>query len=232
MGRLQLPPRLNTLGLPAIERESGDSIGRALSALKSYVGQFGAALSLFDNIELQKETLTRNGYGGPLGRDTLDKLRILRDWQAIAARDGALTIHHFGHAKRGLHAGLRGAPTVRSMIDLSALHAARKLFNSNFPTAAEMRHATSHMEETKDTLSAIEKHGVGGGNGRRGFVYSDNLNGRSYSSMWEGKIVSYNLSQATALNMAKVRDAYFEVFGPAEKALKEAADAFRGRLMR
>jgi hypothetical protein len=50
--------------------------------------------------------------------------------------------------------------------------------------------------------------------------------------MWEGKIVSYNLSQATALNMAKVRDAYFEVFATAEKALNEAADAFRGRLMR
>src|SRR5256885_4764441 len=52
-------------------------------------------------------------------------------WQSIAARDGAMTIYHFGCAIDGIKNSLPAAPTLNAKIDRQALKNASNIFRSS-----------------------------------------------------------------------------------------------------
>ena len=83
--------------------------------------------------------------------------RWSKNWMFVAARNGGMTIYHFGRAKEGLHVSLGTTPTLRAMLDKAQLRRASKLFDKTFPTFIQMRHAIAHSEEAKKHSSGHEK---------------------------------------------------------------------------
>jgi uncharacterized ubiquitin-like protein YukD len=80
-------------------------------------------------------------------------------WQMMAARDGALTIYHFGCAIDGLKNSLRFCPALT--VD-QTIRIAGKVFDVAFPDSKEIRNAIAHVADNSQTLQKKLSHAVKG----------------------------------------------------------------------
>jgi hypothetical protein len=160
--------------------------------LDRYVADFESSLNLFDFCHdkllptpegPQKHGLTR-----------------LRDWQLIAARDGAMTIFHFGMTMKGVKKSLDNLPLTRAMVSKPTLASARDNFRKFFPRFEALRHSVAHAGEKSTSRELLNKHAVRG----QGTI-SNHLVGREFYNSWEGRTFSYELSRGTFCRLNSVR---------------------------
>lgn len=148
------------------------------------------------------------------------------EWQKAAARDCVMSLYHFGRTIEGIDKSLSNIDEIRKLIDTKKLKEQRKKFLSAFPDFIDMRNAIAHSAERMVTKSEFEKHS---GKGIREYIITDKLKistqepdsrlliieslfGDEFKSMWEGKIVSCNISESTYHKLYDICEAYRSIF--------------------
>jgi hypothetical protein len=159
---------------------------RSLGYLNNYVANFSETLSLFDFCQTQVDAFVGDKIRNP-------EFSRIRAWQRIAARDGAMTVFHFGKTLEGINASRRDLPTAFKMVNRNKQGAAIKLLRDQFPHWERLRHAVAHAGELwKDLPSFQETAGD-----RKTATFRNFLSGRKLTFSFQGKAVSYELNQAS-----------------------------------
>lgn len=215
-------PSIEAGALPESERSAIDEARTHLESLDRYAEDFRVALQLFN--------ITGNQGAAANQRGDRQAARLLSRWHFIAARDAIMTIYHFGKARDGINSAIASSRTLERMFS-PKLSEAHVLFNSSFPTYVQMRHAVAHAEDKRNKPWKRKEHDLSGPIDLGGVIFAggggtvtmgENLIGQTYTSSWKGEVVSCEISQATAEQMGKVVDAFFDAFNHAASKASEA----------
>ena len=204
---LQPPPPLRLLKVPEEERRAVNAIDLALITVYSSTRNFAAAVDLFSTTRAQKTS------GNPI--------RSV-EWMMIAARDGAMSIFHFGDVIQRINKQFGTCPTLAAHIDRSQMKAANKALRTHFPQFEKIRHAVGHTGEFNMTGgTVVQGPAVVGGIhiGGRGVV-NDHLNGDVFHGVIDNEPVSYAVNATTLANMIEVAKTVYSVFAPAAEKLR------------
>ena len=127
IGPLCINPRL----IPTEEHGAAFALVSSLHTVGQYVVRFHADLELFE----QSRQRSREDWRA-------------REWIFLAARDGAMTLFHFGEF---IDEGIRldGCPTLAQRIDPKPMREARSKFSKTFPHTRIIRHSIAHDGENK-----------------------------------------------------------------------------------
>ena len=197
-------------------------IERLLSSLAKYEINFLAALTLFDNCEAEMSQMF--GYMAAKQKagehaDISPELQTVTEWMAMAARDGAITIYHFGNTIEAIRQSLPHCPTLNAKVNHSILRGASRYFRHEFPRYEAIRHVVTHAADFQATPNLRAQHSHKGGpirSGRGGSItyegkidryFSHNMMNRTYYVSYQGQAHSYEIDQETAdkLFLARVR---------------------------
>ena len=181
------PPNISMSVLPEPERAATWTFTNSIGRLASLIDDFGAALDLF---ELSEFLMQRNFINPQFRR-----------WMTIAARDGAMTIAHFGRVLVHSGRGLKDCHSLRKSVRHEMLSSARRRFSRSFPKADEVRHATAHRAEMTETIGNIHTHAFDGSLDGRGIkaenvrrlTISDGLLLRHFTASYEGERLRYEI---------------------------------------
>jgi hypothetical protein len=125
-------PQFFAVQCPAAERDANDHLELLLSKLDTYAQDFQAAIALFELAERELATLRAQLERTRTPQLNYTALMRMR-WQFIAARDGAMTIFHFGKTMEAIRSSaLRECPTVRSLVQKQPLRNADNLFRKQW----------------------------------------------------------------------------------------------------
>ena len=72
---------------------------------------------------------------------------MLTQWPMLAARDGAMSVYHFGVAMEGIKKSLPSYPTIDAGVDKKQIRIATNLFRKYFPRPEAIRHVVAHSAE-------------------------------------------------------------------------------------
>jgi hypothetical protein len=142
-------------------------------------------------------------------------------WQSMAARDGALTIYHFGRAIEGLKNSLRFCDALGALVDHRKIKNAGKLFEAAFPDSIAIRNAVAHIADFSQTLDKKTSHAVKGPFNKKWFASDDpegitwlpgNMNGHTYAVSYHGKAFTYELSFENASKLRAVKNLIYSAF--------------------
>ena len=117
------PSRINVDALRPAEHENAAAIQSALNSIPTHVEDFVAAFRLFEFILNNLDAID----DAPI-----KAARTASAWAQIAARDGALSIFHFGKLMEGIKQTLHSVPVLDSSMDRAKLRAAANLFRQHF----------------------------------------------------------------------------------------------------
>ena len=220
-------PFIHFDGLPADEMQPALIVQNALSSFKSHVDQFAAALSLFDSVKATQA-------------QTHDHSMTLKlaSWAFVPCRDGAMSIYHAYTVLDGVRQTLKAAPELLAMVDRRELKAAGDVFHTQFRTFEAMRHAVAHVGDKMKTPEKLEEHAIKGAfdfggiriEGQKGYsTISNLLNGRRYSNSWNGKILSYEISDQSLLHLQGAQYHLWSAFRAAERETNSRAAAAHER---
>ncbi|MFN3657147.1 MAG: hypothetical protein ACK4UO_07825 [Pseudolabrys sp.] len=199
-------PYFNFLILPDAEQKDAIEHMTYLAELWSAVLQFNHALNLFDFCERKRP----DEYG----------------WKLIAARDGAWSIYNFGSIMQYFRAGFGTIPTLSRMIEHDSLRTAQKLFDSSFPDFPLIRHALAHVPESTMNQEKRDKNYYKGSFTSDGMIVEgdqtlimikNSLKGRKYQTTFNGRLLSYELSEETLKKLIQAKDIFFSGFKQVEK---------------
>ena len=142
-------------------------------------------------------------------------------WQSMAARDGALSIYHFGRAIEGLKNSLRFCPTLNAKVDHKKIRIAAKSFDATFPNNIAIRAAVAHVADFSKTPQDKFFHAVKGIFKLRWFSSDDptgvtwlpgNMNGHTYAATVNGKAYAYDLTLENAEKLRAIKLQIYSAF--------------------
>ncbi len=142
---------------------------------------FRAALDLIAYCEREMRREARNGNALAVGGYFRQAY--------VPARDGAMTIYHFGTALARIRNGVGLSPSLRDRVYSDELKEAQKLFDRLFPHYVRLRHGVAHFS---DELGKINLSTLLSGNS----PFSD-LSERRFKARWKGEDVYYSLTDET-----------------------------------
>jgi hypothetical protein len=151
-----------------------------------------------------------------------DAIKKLSSWQMISARDGAMTIYHFGKVMIGIKSSIKHCPTINNSVDRAKLKSSGRLFNALFPKHEAVRHAVAHSGELANTSEAVSQNAFTGRYEGPGLtienasntMVQDSLQGRLFTTTHEGKILTYEIGQVTLIRLNAVKNELYDAFGP------------------
>ena len=187
-GLAKMAPAIDDLTFPECERQEVDSILLLLSSLTSFIEDFRSDLELFDYAE----------------ENSAVKMR----WASIACRDAAMTLWNFGDALNCIRTALKRCPSLKTQRKERALKAAIGRFGAAFPFAEKVRNATAHPVGQMATPKDREVNRLRG----VPILLHNYRAGRKVMHSKEGREVSFEITGATILTLATVRNAVFNVF--------------------
>jgi hypothetical protein len=205
-------PIFDTRLLPEAERSVARIIEANLMRMNDYVKNFHAAIDLFESCAQQiKSCIDAKKY------DTLDKWT---SWQFIAARDGAMTIYHFGKAMSGTKSSLRLSPTLKSSVNSAKLKSAGRLFTDYFPEQESVRNAVAHSGELANTTESLTTNAFDGSYksdfldiaNASDFMIQDSLQGRLFTTSYRGKIITYEIGYLNLIRLNGVKEDFYSAF--------------------
>lgn len=125
-------PQLLRIRLPEPESEAVSRVQRHLDELARYARTFTAAAEMlsFSQQRAQAHEAQHKDDGSALG---VERKNLLAEWQAIAVREGAMTLFHFAEVMSNIAASLRECPTLSASIDQAQLKAVGERFKQSFP---------------------------------------------------------------------------------------------------
>ena len=194
-------PKIRLASLPLEERESADFISVLLAELVSYSYDFWAALNLFDYASTK--------LPGVQDMD-IEQKQLFTRWLLIAAKDGAMTIYHFGETLDLIRGGLKDCPTLRELTHIDDLKSADKDFDKLFPNYVRLRHAIAHEAVVAKTP-------------REKYIDTDNeavfitatVDHRTFKAHWNGRDAEYDISSETLDNLNTMIDRVMRAFSRA-----------------
>ncbi len=207
-GRIEVP-QIDICRLPEGERKVAWLVQNTLLQLALRMEDFQAALELFDFC------------ASHIRENLLDKqfalIRNYTKWQLLSARDGAMTLYHFGRTIRYVGNLLKGAPVLKGEIEHSHLRAARRLMHEKFPHVERVRHAVAHsaeLTESEEKFDANAFTGTYDGQGIRikdgsSIFVSNNLDGRTYTTGHEGEILTYSLAEECLIALTDIANLFY-----------------------
>lgn len=213
------PPNIDSDRIPADQMPALLHICELLAELGLYQRHFMLAVYLF-------EYSTQAAFEIADFAILEDSLWTTGGWQMMAARDGALTIYHFGRAAEGLQNSLSFCPALSEQIDRKQVSSAIRSFQSAFPHNIDIRNAISHVADSSSTLTQKLSHAILGPFKTKRFSSEDpnsltwlpgNLNGTTYAVSLKGKIFTYEVDRNNAEILRNVKQLIYNVFEPASK---------------
>jgi hypothetical protein len=210
--------------IPNEERETTRHLWSLLFFLGWYEQQFRHALALFDVCVHSRPPLAANPNDIPKYPVIESEGHTLLAWQTIAARDGALSIYHFGRALAAILPWLGNCPTIRGLVSHDAIRLARKSFVAALPSYDALRHAVGHAADFNATPEKREAHSIkppwkgsfGEVNlqiiGAKSSRFTETLHGRTYYVSYEGHIHHYEIKPETLDVLCKARERTYAVF--------------------
>ena len=209
------PPGLYTRALPFVEQESCNSINGRLAELAGYVEDFAAALELYE-VSTKAVGHLMVPFDGT--EDETRARNIKRRWRFIAAKDGAMTIYHFGETIDAVRGGLGNCKTLRAMVNTDKLKEADKHFDKAFPNYVKLRHSVAHQAiVAKAPYMAMSRS-----DGTGQTIITGTLIDRRFISVWNGHRVEYEISEPSLSELATIRGEIFDAFTEASGRLKAA----------
>ncbi len=214
------PPVLDVANFPEEDTRSATHINQLLVMLNYYVRCFEADVQLYE-FSAEQIAQARTAFEkDPSDKMADEGLEILDGWPVVAARDGAMSIYHFGRTLDGLDETLAKAPNLAAKVDLALRKSARRTFKSAFRDFIGARHAVAHSGDKARTETQQGQHALmrSWANEQVSFrgpgdvVLIDVLNQRQYSNTWEGRVVSYKISIDSLRKLAEVRDEIYRAF--------------------
>ena len=224
LSRLLAPPknaRLSLDSLPEGERKIAQIVQSNLADLAQRAQHFWSALQLLSECQTNAAVSAAQG--------NLAQHSKFQTWTLTAARDGAMSVYHFGRTLEGIDKSLPSCPSLRALIDERLLKEPRSKFLRSFPYFIPLRHAVAHAGERTSTPKELKKHAAGGGRvielGQVGIMIPmeedayilipEQLIGTRFVSMWEGEVVSLEMVAQTGRILDEISDAYWNIFEPA-----------------
>jgi hypothetical protein len=128
-----------------------------LTSLVVFERRLVFALLLFDASYQENWKLVRAAKIGHLDFQMLDRATdTLGGWQSIAARDGALSIYHFGSTIEAIRHSLPSCPALNALVDHTVLRTAHAQFRKEFPRIEAVRHVVAHVADFTKTAELKE----------------------------------------------------------------------------
>jgi hypothetical protein len=141
-------------------------------------------------------------------------------YRMIAAKEGALSIFHFGNSLDALRKQVVRCPIYRGSVDTLKLKQAFSLFNKRFPHANNTRHAIAHAGEVWASPAKAREHrqkedyaSAGVSSVAGGFLMAG-LSERTYSVGWEGKVFEVHMDATTIQKLSEVLHLVNSAFPP------------------
>ena len=160
----------------------------SIGSLERYAENFANDIRLFDYAEKR----SFEEFQGKLTNEEM--MRNISSWLFIACRDGAMQIFHFGKILNTLNTRLSKCPTLASHINSKELKLANSAFRSTFKDHEGVRHSVGHQGEV--TLEPERNAG-------NTALMIDCLADRQYMTSYEGKVLSYYISEGTVAELEK-----------------------------
>lgn len=229
-------PIIDTRGFSDDEQRGASIIRNCLVGMASYVQHLEDAVALYDSCRATETKLQREhqaegaleGVPSPQYWARHRKIMQVSRWHILAARDGAMSVYHFAKSMDGA-TNFRSCRPLISLVDREGLRDARKYFSASFPSLVGIRHAVSHAAEMTDSVESFAEHalkegyeGYGHKFESGGSLVMNSLYNRTFLTMFEGRVLTYDLTQET---LAKLIDITRRVYGtfPDPRRRKESA---------
>jgi hypothetical protein len=198
-------PKIPLDGLGQDERQFAGDLGLALVHMDTFADNFVDDLKLFDFCE------------GQPNADASAALTLVK-WRMVAARDGSMNIFHFYRAMKSAEKNLAKCPSLSGQVDRKKMKEANKMFSTHFPRFEEIRNSVGHAADNLLHPDKNEKHNIRGG-ARDGHIWvgevtrsATGLFGRTFTTTYEGALVSYEVSPDTLIKLLAVKRAFFSAF--------------------
>ena len=125
-------PQLIWIKLPEPEAEAVSRIQRNLDELARYARTFTAAAEMLSFAQ-QKAGAHEEQHKADSSALGVERRNLLAEWQAIAVREGAMTLFHYSEVMSNIAASLRECPTLAASIDQAQLRSIGERFKQSFP---------------------------------------------------------------------------------------------------
>jgi hypothetical protein len=213
--------------IPRAEREAVRHLFSLLFLLGWYEHQFRHALALFNGCLEGRSPLPANPNDLPKWPIIEAESHTLSAWKTMAARDGAMSIYHFGQALAAIPPWMRNCPTIRALVNPVAVRLARKSFLAALPSYDAIRHAVGHAADLNSTIKKRDTHSIvppwrhSWGNttyeviGSKPVRWTEQLIERAYCVSFDGTVHQYEISDQTLDALTKVRERIYTAFEPA-----------------
>lgn len=211
------PPEINRDRISQEEKPQFLHVIKLLAELNLYEREFLQAVYLYDYCQTAAQEIEDFA--------TLESsLWTITGWQMMAARDGALTIYHFGRTAEGLKSSLSRCPSLNSQVDHQILRNSRNRFDAAFPDNIEIRASVAHVADFSQSLDKKMKHAIKGVFNKGRFLSKNpdgttwlpgNMNERSYTVTINGRVCSYDLSHENAARLREIKKQIYSAFDAA-----------------
>lgn len=205
-----LLPYLPIDSLPESERAAATLLQIALWNIEIYVEDLHSARLLFDHsAAILSNTKTESQLPH-------SEACAVSKWSILACRDGAITIFNFAMCLDSIKSNRHQTPSLR--FDKEKIRDAGKLFREHFPDFEKIRHGVAHSAELMKNLEQFDRNAtmeptqLGQWSIPSGTLIQNAIVGRRFALTHEGKVLSYELSEASVLNLAKIRSRLFAAF--------------------
>lgn len=214
--------QLNFNALPKEEWKSGVELCRRVVHLEAYAQKFDHCVDLYDYAHGQIAAL----IAADMRSKSIDELqgdiktrKRMHDWVFCAAEAAAIYVFHFEKYLEYVLAIRhdRGLRTLTSYLDKSKLRVPNDIFLKAFPHHEKIRHAVGHQAEA--SLKEFDLHAVNGpiqgyGIDRPGgkTLITSHMNGRTYVTTVEGRILTFDLSKENSQVLYRVIEATERAF--------------------
>jgi hypothetical protein len=156
--------------IPLKERAGYEHVLHLMQSLESILLAFESAVDL--TLYAESKIMEIENQGGKAatpwerGRENIRKLKQKQrygGWKRIAARDGAMNIHHFEVTLTAIDNAVKRYPTLRTKaVDMKKLEEAKKDFSDTFPDAKLTRDAIGHSASAIETVEKMSEQLVDG----------------------------------------------------------------------
>lgn len=217
------PPVIHAAGLPAAEQEAARHLTHSFMLLEEFASRFLTAGDIF-------HTSVRQSIFSQ-GRERSRHV----SWSFLACRDGAMTINHFGRTIEHIMSYAGQQPTIFAMVDRKPIRSARKLLRKTFPKFEAMRNAVAHAADNVSTPDRVKRNRASGIDKAGPFLVNpsitldlkENVFGTTFTSTYDGKLVSYEMTHETLQAIVDVKALIYLAFRSAEAQTHAAAAAAR-----
>lgn len=211
-------PQLLRIKLPEPEAEAVSRVQHQLDELARHARTFTAAAEMlsFSQQKAQAHEAQHMDDGSALG---VERRNLLAEWQAIAVREGAMTLFHFAEVLGNIAATLSECPTLSTSIDRVEFDAIGERFKQNFPgfrslaSAPDQAPASTAQAPTRVSFSRTYSADHVRIHGERNNIFRIG-DSRKYIARAPGSddLVSYSLDNRSVYELREITESYARIF--------------------